>query len=376
LCPFEASVGVRVGTFLRTWRRGGGVERHTLELIQRLDDVEWVCFGHEFEVDVPNPVEIEAAPGPAAVKDVVNLARTSYLTDRLKREHGLDLFHAQDVNTLGHDLVTVHSCFPAYAHSQLSRLYTLVHPMYYKNLVSQKLVLERTTGPIVAVSEDLRTDLLDFYDLAPERVRVIPNGVDLDAFHPGVDGTPVRAEHGIDEDTPLLLFVGHEYERKGFDAILQALARLPDEVELMSVGGGDREPWQKRARELGVLDRITWTGYVPDEALPEHYAASDVFVFPTRYESFGLVVLEAMATGTPVVTGDLACIREFVTDGEHGRLVTPDDVDALQAGIEHVLGPEHDAMSKRARERAERFGWDRMADETRALYEEILATRG
>lgn len=363
---------MRVGTFLRSWYRGGGVSRHTLELVERLTDVEWVCFGHAFELDVPNPVEVAGVPGPRAVQDVANLARSPWLIDDLREKHELDLFHAQDTNTLGHDIVTVHSCFPAYAQAELSRLYTLVHPMYYKNLVSQKLVLENTDGFIVAVSEDLRQDLLTFYDLNPDQVRVVYNGVDLDAFHPHVDGGPVRVEHGIDEDTPLLLFVGHEYERKGFDDILQALARLPDEVQLLTVGGGHQEPWKARARELGVADRITWTGYVPDEDLPAHYAAADVFVFPTRYESFGLVVLEAMATGTPAVAGDLACIREFLTPGEHGRLVDPGDVPDLADAITTCLGPEGDELAEAARARAEDFGWQRTAEATRDLYDELL----
>jgi glycosyltransferase involved in cell wall biosynthesis len=362
---------VRVGTFLRTWYRGGGVSRHTLELVERLTDVEWVCFGHAFETEVPTPVEVAGVPGPPAVKDVANLARSPWLIDQLREDHDLDLFHAQDTNTLGHDIVTVHSCFPAYAHAELSRLYTLVHPMYYKNLVSQKLVLENTDGLIVAVSEDLRRDLLRFYGLDPEQVRVVYNGVDLEAFHPGVDGSPIRREHGIDPETPLLSFVGHEYERKGFDDILQALTQLPDEVELLTVGGGDHEPWKARARELGVADRVTWTGYVPDEQLPAHYAASDVFVFPTRYESFGLVVLEAMATGTPTVAGDLACIREFFTDGEHGHLVEPGDVDDLAEAAVRTLGPDGAALGEAARRQAERFGWQRTADETRALYDEL-----
>jgi UDP-glucose:(heptosyl)LPS alpha-1,3-glucosyltransferase len=237
----------------------------------------------------------------------------------------------------------------------------------------QKLSLERSEGPVIAVSESLRDQLETFYDIDPERLRVVYNGVELDRFHPDRDGSQVRTERDFDEDDEVLLFVGHEYERKGFADILEALPNLPDRVQLLSVGGGDRQPWIERARELGVRERVTFTGYVPDEDLPGHYAAADAFVFPTRYEAHSLVVLEALASGLPVVLGDVPATREVVTDGREGHLVPTGEPGELAEGIRQAVGnPE---MAERARERGEEFPWDRTAEETRAVYEQALAER-
>ena len=202
----------------------------------------------------------------------------------------------------------------------------------------------------------------------------IPPGVDTERFRP-VDASAraaTRHRYGLDPDRPLVLGVSRLVPRKGFDVLIDAVARLPAEVQLAIAGAGrDRARLERRARERGVADRTTFVGRVDDDALPALYAAADVFSMLCRdrwggleAEGFGIVFLEAAACGVPAVAGRSGGSHEAVVDGETGFVVDPHDVDAVTDRLSTVLGD--DSLRRRlgdaARERAQaEFEYDALA---------------
>jgi glycosyltransferase involved in cell wall biosynthesis len=205
--------------------------------------------------------------------------------------------------------------------------------------------------------------------------------VDANLFKPGLDGSVVRQRNGIGADEPVILSVGaldlaHYYRR--LDLLLEAVSRsaFPD-LHLLVVGDGDRmTEFGEIARELGVDPRTHFLGSVPNGELPGIYAAADLLVLPSdRQESFGLVLIEAMACGKPVIASNLPGARTVVSDGQDGLLVEPGDVRDLAAKLRLLLddAPRRKEMGARGRAKVEaRYAWRRVIPQLVELYEQVL----
>jgi phosphatidylinositol alpha-mannosyltransferase len=195
---------------------------------------------------------------------------------------------------------------------------------------------------------------------------IVPNGVDVERF---AGATPADLGPGRK-----VLFVGRLHARKGFPVAVGAFGRLAagrDDLRLVVVGdGSDRSALDRL--ETGVRDRITMLGALPNEALPPVHAACDVMLAPnTGGESFGVVLVEAMASGLPVVATAIPGFDEVVTDGVDGLLVPPRDAGAAATAVGRVLDDEELArrLSAAGRERARAFSWDVVVPALEALYE-------
>jgi phosphatidylinositol alpha-1,6-mannosyltransferase len=196
--------------------------------------------------------------------------------------------------------------------------------------------------------------LTDLHRLAP--------GVDVDAYHPGVDGASLRARLGL-ADRPVIVCVSRLVARKGQDQLIRALPvvrrRVPG-AALLIVGGGPYRPTLERlAREQGVEADVVFTGSVPWAELPAHYAAGDVYAMPCRtrnrgldVEGLGIVYLEASATGLPVIAGDSGGAPDAVREGETGYVVGGRDTAALANRLAELLGDPERARAMGAAGRA------------------------
>jgi phosphatidylinositol alpha-mannosyltransferase len=206
-------------------------------------------------------------------------------------------------------------------------------------------------------------------------LEIVPNGVDVRAF-----SKPGRPVEGLPAG-PKILWVNRLDPQKGFEIMLRAFERLASEVGEVHllVAGDGRDRVLLRSLPGDLRSRILRLGTVPHEALPRYHAAADVFVSPaTGQESFGIVLVEAMAAGVPVVASDIAGYREVVRDGVDGLLVPPNDPNTLAAAIRRVLSePELAAALKAAgRSRAQAFSWQAVAPRIEAVYDRVLsATR-
>lgn len=202
-----------------------------------------------------------------------------------------------------------------------------------------------------------------------EKMRMIYNGIDTDAFHPSSDG---RAEQG-----KRLLFVGGSNPRKGIDLVIEAFAhvhRRHPQVSLDLLGGWDWRAQKGEAVRLGISTRIHFHPYVPHEDMPTYYRRAYAFLAPTRAESFGIALAEAMACGVPVVSTPTGAVPELIDDGVHGILVPANDALALAEAVLELLNDPRraDEMGQAGRRRAQRdFSWDVIMPSWEALLQQL-----
>jgi len=205
-------------------------------------------------------------------------------------------------------------------------------------------------------------------------MEIVPNGVDVRAF-----SDPGRPVEGLPAG-PKILWVNRLDPQKGFEIMLRAFEQIASEVGEVHllVAGDGRDRVLLRSLPGDLRSRILRLGTVAHEALPRYHAAADVFVSPaTGQESFGIVLVEAMAAGVPVVASDIEGYREVVRDGVDGLLIPPNDPNALAAAIRRVLSePELAAALKAAgRSRAQAFSWQAVAPRLEAVYDRVHSAR-
>lgn len=219
----------------------------------------------------------------------------------------------------------------------------------------------------------------------PNSVGELPNGVDSYRFNPDLPRHILRQRFGISPEAIVLLLVAgldRAHYFKGVEILLQALAQIEtSQVRLLIVGDGDlRERYETTARELGLGERVTFTGRVSDDELPLCYAAADIGVLPSRTmgEAFGMVLLEAMACGKPVIASNLPGVRAVVWEGETGLLCRPGDAIDLAAKIRCLAeSPERRLeMGVRGRTHVERhYTWPKVVEQLEEIYAAVLSAR-
>ncbi len=247
---------------------------------------------------------------------------------------------------------------------------------------------------IIAATPLDKQHMVEHYGANPSQISVIPCGVNLKLFRP-LSRAEARSELGLRADHHVLLYVGRIEPLKGLDTLFHAVAwlmvRRPEwrgRTELIVVGGGTApgtEGWtEEMARlrhlrhRLGLSDVIIFLGAQDQETLPYFYAAADAVVMPSHYESFGLVALEAMACGTPVVASRVGGLTCTVVDGVTGFLVQPKSPEALADRLERLLANPalRQRLGQNGIRRARQFGWPAVADRVEALYQRVRARRG
>ena len=379
----------------------GGAGVHVTELVKALRtsiDVRVRAFGadRDEEATASYTVPAELAAANAAVQTL-----------------GIDLEIVPDV--AGADVVHSHTWYANFAGHLASLLHGIPHivtahsleplrPWKAEQLGGGYAVsswIEKTAyegaAAIVAVSEGMRQDILRSYpSLDPAKVRVVYNGIDVEAWHP-VDDPALLAQLGVDASRPSVVFVGRITRQKGLPYFLRAAERLPADVQVILCAGAPDTP-QIMAEVEGLVrglqesrDGVVWI----DRMLSRHelctiLSAATTFVCPSVYEPLGIVNLEAMACGAAVVGTATGGIPEVVVDGVTGRLVpieqvqdgtgTPTDPERFVADLARVLTEVvSDPVKAReygaaGRQRAtDDFSWQSIADQTAALYAEVAA---
>jgi glycosyltransferase involved in cell wall biosynthesis len=239
-------------------------------------------------------------------------------------------------------------------------LYTVLNAHWEKKAFSQAKV-------VVAVSEKIEQELLEI-GVPKECIRVILNGVDLQEFSPGF---AERRQLDLPERVPLALFVGDiRTNRKNLDTVLSALISVP-ELHLAVVGATERSPYPQLATKLGLGGRVHFLGYRRD--VSEIMKAVDLFVFPSRYEPFGMVVSEAMAAGLPVITTSTSGASEIITPGCGVVLSDSEDTSALAEALRLLANNEalRKRMGQTGRAIAEQHSWASKARCYMDLFQEM-----
>jgi D-inositol-3-phosphate glycosyltransferase len=332
-------------------------------------------------------VHLEAGPRrpvakdalPALVGDLALAAREWILT-----AGGVDALHANYwisgavAHVLKHDLdLPMVTTFHTLTHVKAEAGITDDHA----DRARFEADIVRCADSLVASTQHEREQLVRAYDADPDRVEVIPAGVDHSMFSPGDRAAARRRLHL--PDRPTLLFVGRIQPLKGVDLAVRTLAALDDHrARLVIVGGpsgadgaGELARVRSMVLGLGLEDRVRFVAPQVHEALAAYYRAADVVLVPSRTESFGLVALEAAACGTPVVAADVGGLRSVVDDGRSGFLVPSRDPAEYAQRVELILRDpgRAEAMGRGAAAHSARFTWSITAARLRRLYADLPA---
>jgi len=234
---------------------------------------------------------------------------------------------------------------------------------------------------IIAVSHFTKWELTNYYKIPAHKIKVIHNGVDTKKFQPAADKRKVKAELGFNPDDPAIVSVGRLYARKGLFTLIESMpaviARFPNAKFIIS-GKGQSDEMHKlnaHAQRLGVTSNIIFTGYTPDKELPKLYQAADIFAFSTFYEHHPFAVLEALATGLPVVTTNVGGIPETINSGKNGLLVPPFNSKRFSEAILYFLEHQTQAteMGAKARQTVEQqLDWQIVVKDAMKVYDQAL----
>jgi D-inositol-3-phosphate glycosyltransferase len=244
------------------------------------------------------------------------------------------------------------------------------------------------TDRIIAATPAEQAQLNWLYGADMEKVIIIPPGVDLERFHP-IDKVEAKKHVGIPCGDKNIMFAGRIEPLKGIDTLIQAMAlikqRYPDIVEntCVAIIGGD--PWadnpdmemarlQAMRQVLGIHDIIVFLGAKDQDVLPNYYAAAEMVIMPSHYESFGMVALEAMAMGRPVIASEVGGLAFLIHDGINGYHVPTRDPEALAERIYELLTNDEcrEQMGRLARKNAEQFDWPVIATQLLSVYRHLL----
>ncbi len=325
--------------------------------------------------------------GAGPVGGVDKLAVYSYLADFIRelRRFGLS-------QRLRYDLIHTHYWLSgrvgywAQGHWQLPHLVTFHTLGAVKNdtpgveqepelRIDTERGLSQTCDRILAATEREKKQIIRYHDVSAGKIGVVPCGVNLDLFSP-MEATRARQQLGLDHNEILLLYVGRLAPSKGVDRLLEAMGFLRPRkgVRLLIVGGDGDQPHSfqdltKRYKNSKTGNRVVFVGRIEQEELPTYYSAADLLVVPSRYESFGLVALEALACGTPVVATGVGAMKNIIIEGQTGYVVKDGSPGSLAEGIERLMSVSRVMSSDAIRASVAGFDWSRVASK---LFDEYL----
>ena len=243
--------------------------------------------------------------------------------------------------------------------------------------------LAKLCDQIVLPTKKEKEHLIEYYNAPVDKIRIIPCGVNLELFKP-MDKLSVRRHLALPMDDPIILYVGRFAPIKGLDRLLKSFSYLtrPSRPRLVMVGGdGKHSPMlrqlQSKATAFHIQDRLTFAGRVDQETLPEYYSAADVLVVPSDYESFGLVALEALACGTPVVTTSVGAMEDIVKEGVTGYVAKDTDPQHFAGRIESILlkQKQNGLTPSEIRSSVAEFTWSRSASLLLDAYRAVSADK-
>lgn len=362
----------------------GNYSRYIIEaLARRCPELEQLLYvprkrsNAQYEALMHNTQVAERLPRSGIHSWTKSLWRTFFMARDLEKD-GVQLFHGLS-NELPAGLgargigsvVTIHD------------LIFLRYPRFYKPLDRRIYAMKfrhacRAADRIVAVSECTKRDIVHFFGIDPEKIEVIYQGCDPVFGNPVDDSDRRRVAEKYDLPPRFVLNVGSLEERKNLLLIVKALERLPSDVDLVAVGRRTRYTTQveRYVAERGLNGRVHLLQGVSFGDLPTIYRLASVFAYPSRYEGFGIPIIEAISAGLPVVAATGSCLEE--AGGDACLYVSPDDDAALAEALERFLDDEalRERSVRASQEYIRRFDPDAIADRLADLYRQVAQARG
>lgn len=371
----------RIAVVIPKYGLVGGAEGFAAELTERLalnPRFEFHVFANHW-IRSSDRVSFHRVPIVSFPK-FLTTPSFAFFADRLIRKTGIDLIHTHE-RIFRADLFTMHGVPHRYWVREVRRkgmsLYDRATARMEDRLIGDPRC--RLFLPVSGLTEEI---FIREYGVAPERVRMVHPGVDP-ARYEGLDRFHCREElarrFGIAPGERIILFVSMNFEIKGLDALIKALALLAGDpsappFRLLVAGKGNVRKYRELASSLGIGERIIFTGVLTGAELPSVYAGSDLYAMLSRFDTFGMVVLEAMAASLPVLVSDRVGARDLVRDGINGFVVPADSrPEEIARNLASLLPEEvRERMGRAARETARENTWDAVAARVAAIYGELL----
>lgn len=366
--------------------RKGGAEGYAVALSLQLAAMghEVHVFANRIDVDEGSGIDFHQVPVPR-LRTFIRHVWFARNAEKMLREESFDIIHGlsriwhQDVYRVGDPLFVhwLHSHPPNF----IDRTVGSLNPKQRTMLsLERKIFRSQRLSRIITISRLDRGLLQQYYDIPEEKTRVIYNGVDHARFNPSNRSMreEVLGELGVPSNKVVLLFVGMDFKRKGLAHLIDALAQLGSEirhVHCLVVSNDNPKKYARHARRLGIDGSISFASGTAQ--IGRVYGSADIFVFPTLYDPFANVHLEALASGLPVITSSSAGGSEIIEEGVNGFVLgAPEDSGRMARCILGLLDPvARKNMSEAAVQSVKDFTVERNAREVAALYEEVVAQR-
>ena len=367
----------------------GGAERYLVDLMQFLfrEGHEIHVFAHRFEAEIEGLYQHNVAPLPFP-RSLRILSFAVKCHQQMRRDN-FDVIMGVG-NTWRADLLQPHGgvhwkwfwrSLRAYKSSWLwvaKFLGRILSPKQWAEGIVEDAPYRKGVKRIVAISEMVKADIIDHYGIPEEQIVVVYNGVDTGRFHPRNSQykEEIRGRYGLKTEDLLLLFVSHNFRLKGLRYLIQALPLVKKEnenVKLLVVGRDKKGPYQRLAKNLGCSEAVLFSGGVMD--LERYYSSADILVHPTFYDACSLVVLEALASGLPVITTRNNGAGWIISEGKEGFVLdNPRDVPSLADKI--LALTDHNTLqetSRAAHRLGQRFSYQRCYGEMLQVLKELMS---
>jgi glycosyltransferase involved in cell wall biosynthesis len=245
---------------------------------------------------------------------------------------------------------------------------------FTRRISSEKEIFDAAMSIIVSTPTE-KEDYVRDYDISGDKLKIIPPGVDTTRFAPG-DKEKSLILIGMPKKR-IIFSLSRIDSRKGLDLLIRAAGRVMEHVEdiVLVIGGGSKDMGEDEkevltglkgiAGDMGILDKVLFTGYLPDDIVPAYYSAAEMFIVPSRYEPFGLTILESMSVGTPVIATKFGGPSHIITHGTDGFLVDPEDEKEFASLVQTLLNDMsiHEKISAEGiKTIMEKYSWDTVAD--------------
>ncbi|MGD8506031.1 MAG: glycosyltransferase family 4 protein [Candidatus Bathyarchaeota archaeon] len=370
----------------------GGIARHCHDLAKALAALKHEV--HIFTLDFPGaPAFEETEDGIKIYRVTCELGHPHFLTWVLLFNHFMEKRMAEVSQKTEFDVLHVHDWLTApvgiaFKYSIGKPLLLTIHSTEHgrsgihnpdsSTIDGVEWWSTYEANKVITTSGSMKSEICDHFKLPWEKVDIIPNAIDPSKYRGSVDRGAVRARYGVRSHEKLVLAVGRLVPQKGIEYLIQAVpsvARRFPEAKFIIVGEGwYRDHLQYQAGTTGQAGRIKFTGFIPDHELIALTKSADVLVVPSIYEPFGIVALEGMAAGAPVVASKVGGLAEIIEHDKTGVLVYPGNPDSIAWGINHVLSnPDHARWLAQNAKRTvpKAFSWKAIAKKTVKLYSEV-----